>query len=154
MFLYFVSYIIYASSLESKVWLDAVTIFQINNMQRGGFLCDNEIILIHQTTNFYATLAPKTFLRILTIDSMHLIVITCHDLNFNFIFFFKNIQSGSWIVRKNVRSLMVKIILKLEALSRNYRRKIEENIMEDACIHVSACVSACQPVSTVVMWNR
>ena len=66
-FLYIVSYITYASSLESKVWLDAVTIFQINNMQKGGFLRDNEIILIHQTTNFYATLAPKTFLRILTI---------------------------------------------------------------------------------------
>ena len=66
-FLYIVSYITYASPLESKVWLDAVTIFQINNMQKGGFLRDNEIILIHQTTNFYATLAPKTFLRILTI---------------------------------------------------------------------------------------
>jgi len=38
---------------------------------------------------------------------------------------------------------MVKIILKLEAPSRNYREKIDENIMEDACIHVSACVSAC-----------
>jgi len=66
-FLYIVSYITYASSIESKVWLDAVTIFQINNMQKGGFLRNNEIILIHQTTNFYATLAPKTFLRILTI---------------------------------------------------------------------------------------
>jgi len=31
-FLYIVSYITYASPLESKVWLDAVTIFQINNM--------------------------------------------------------------------------------------------------------------------------
>jgi len=61
------SYITYASPLESKVWLDAVMIFQINNMQKGGFLRDNEIILIHQTTNFYVTLAPKTFLRILTI---------------------------------------------------------------------------------------
>ena len=84
MFLYIVSYITYASPLESKVWLDAVMIFQINNMQKGGFLCDNEIILIHQTTNFYA---PKTFLCILTTDSMHLIVITCHDSNFKFIIF-------------------------------------------------------------------
>ena len=83
-FLYIVSYITYASPLESNMWLDAVTIVQINNMQKGGFLRDNEIILIHQTTNFYATMAPKTFLRILTIDSMHLIVITCHDSNFKF----------------------------------------------------------------------
>ena len=67
-FLYIVFYILLMHPLlESKVWLDAVTIFQINNMQKGGFLRDNEIILIHQTTNFYATLAPKTFLRILTI---------------------------------------------------------------------------------------
>jgi len=39
---------------------------------------------------------------------------------------------------------VVKTILKLEAASRNYHGKIEENIMEDACIHVSACVSLCQ----------
>ena len=45
---------------------------------------------------------------------------------------------------------MVKTILKLEAPSRNYRGKIEENIMEDACIHISACVNTCQPVSAVV----
>jgi len=94
-FLYIVSYITYVSPLESKMWLDAVTIVQINNMQKGGVLRDNEIIFIHQTTNFYATLVPKTFLRILTINSMHLIVITCHDSNFKFIIFFKNIQSGS-----------------------------------------------------------
>jgi hypothetical protein len=35
------------------------------------FLRGNEIIFIHQTTNIYAISAPKTFLRILTIDSMH-----------------------------------------------------------------------------------
>jgi len=39
---------------------------------------------------------------------------------------------------------MVKTILKLEAPSRNYRGKIEENIIEDACIHVSARGSLCQ----------
>jgi len=48
---------------------------------------------------------------------------------------------------------MVKTILKLEAPSRNYRGKIEENIKEDACIHLSASVSACQRVSAVVRWN-
>ena len=80
-------FLYYLCILSRKVWLDAVTIVQINNMQKGGFLRDNEIILIHQTTNFYATLVPKTFLRILTIGSMHLIVITRHDSNFKFIFF-------------------------------------------------------------------
>ena len=41
---------------------------------------------------------------------------------------------------------MVKTILKLDATSRNYRGKIEENTMEDAYMyqHVSARVSLCQ----------
>ena len=36
-----------------------------------GFYAAKKPFFIHQTTNFYATSAPKTFLRILTIDSMH-----------------------------------------------------------------------------------
>jgi hypothetical protein len=35
------------------------------------FLRGKKIIFIHPTTNIYAMLAPKTFLHILTIDSMH-----------------------------------------------------------------------------------
>ena len=35
------------------------------------FLHSNKINFIHSTTNFYVTSAPKTFLRILTGDSMH-----------------------------------------------------------------------------------
>jgi hypothetical protein len=35
------------------------------------FLCGNKLIFIHLTTNFYSTSAPKTFLCILTSDSIH-----------------------------------------------------------------------------------
>ena len=76
--------------MESKVWLGAAMIFRINNMQKGGFyegsmqvvssgmsiLCGGfyvitKFIFIHPTTNFYAMLAPKIFVCILTIDSMY-----------------------------------------------------------------------------------
>ena len=36
-----------------------------------GFQTVTNLIFIHSTTNFYVTSAPKTFLRILTGDSMH-----------------------------------------------------------------------------------
>ena len=40
-------------------------------VSRRGFYVVTKLFFIHQTINFYATSAPKTFLRILTIDSMH-----------------------------------------------------------------------------------
>jgi hypothetical protein len=48
---------------------------------------------------------------------------------------------------------MVKTVLESEALLRNYREKMEEIKMDACCMHVSACVSVCQPVLAVVRWN-
>ena len=43
--------------------------WNVHLMER--FLRGNKINFIHPTTNFYAMLWPKTFVRILTIVSMH-----------------------------------------------------------------------------------
>jgi hypothetical protein len=40
-------------------------------ISRTGFYAVTKLFFIHQTTNFYATSALKTFLRILTFDYMH-----------------------------------------------------------------------------------
>ena len=41
------------------------------SISRRGFYAVTKLIFIHPTTNFYATSVQKTFLRILTILSMH-----------------------------------------------------------------------------------
>ena len=107
------------------------------------FYAVTKLIFIHPTTNFYATSAPKTFLRILSIDFMHPISHHVPWLKFQiyeFYFFFqKNIHNGSWIVHKNIRSSLVKTIFESDASLRNYNEKTKEIIL-DVCM--LACVSS------------
>jgi len=71
---------------ESMMLVEAITVVPGGMfISRRGFYAVTKLFFIHQTTNFYATPAPKTFLRIQS-------AITCHDSNFkfmNFIFFKK-----------------------------------------------------------------
>jgi hypothetical protein len=58
----------------SWYWWRQSRLCQVECSYRGEvFYAVTKLFLIHQTTNLYATSVPKTFLLILTIDSMHLI---------------------------------------------------------------------------------
>ena len=60
------------SQVSSMMLVEAITVVPGGMLiSWRGFYAVRKLFFIHQTTNFYATTAPKTFLRILTIDSMH-----------------------------------------------------------------------------------
>jgi hypothetical protein len=109
------------------------------------FIVDSQnCFFIHPTTNFYATLASKTFLCSLTQDCMRPISHHVPWFKFQILNFFqKYIHNGSWIVHKNVRGSTMKTVFQSDALLRDYRKKIEE-IGLDACIR--------QRVSAAVRW--
>jgi hypothetical protein len=61
-----------------------------------------------------------------------------HNSNFKFMNFKKvqkYIHNGSWIVHKNVRGLMVKIVFESDTSLRNYHEKMEETILMYPIVH-------------------
>jgi hypothetical protein len=76
------------------------------------FYMVTKLIFIHPATNLYVTSAQITFLRILTIVSIHPNShhVPWFKLQTYEFYFFLNIHNGSLIVHKNVRSLMVKTV--------------------------------------------
>jgi hypothetical protein len=64
----------YVSNLPSRVMMLVKVITVVSGgmfISRRAFYAVTKLFLVHRATNFYATSVSKTFLHILTIDSMH-----------------------------------------------------------------------------------
>ena len=142
--------LLYTPIVGSMMLVEAIMVISGGMfISRRGFYAVTKLFFIHQITNFYATSAPKTFLRILTIDSMH--PIGHHVPWFKFqiyeFYFFKNIFTmdlESWTKISGVQlwKLFLNQMLRWEIIIKNGRDWIGLH----ACKHASG-------VSVFVRWN-